>query len=132
MQATKEKISKEQRCIQKGSVDRVFVIKMTGKKEYLGKDKKLYTTFMDLKKACDRAVRESLWNILKVYDVAEQFLEAIKAYEQEGKVHVCKWMNSCHNSGIGMGVGQGLVMLPWSLVFLWIDIRKIKPSGKLN
>ncbi len=33
--------------------------------EYLGKDKKLYAAFMDLKKAYDRVDREALWSVLK-------------------------------------------------------------------
>ncbi len=41
----------------RGCVDQIFAMKMLV--EYLGKDKKLYAAFMDLKKAYDRVDREA-------------------------------------------------------------------------
>ncbi len=42
--------------------------------EYLGKNKKLYAAFMDLKKAYDRVDREALWRVLYIYGVGGQLL----------------------------------------------------------
>ncbi len=44
---------------------------------YLGKDKKLYSAFMDLEKPYDRVDRESLWSVLKIYGVGGQLLKGI-------------------------------------------------------
>ncbi len=35
--------------------------------KYLEKDRKLFATFTDLKKAHDKVDREGLWDILKIY-----------------------------------------------------------------
>ncbi len=37
--------------------------------QYLGKDKKLYSAFMDLQKVYDRIDRAALWSVLKIYGV---------------------------------------------------------------
>ncbi len=74
-------MSKEQGGFRKGrgSVDQIFAMKMLVD-EYLGKDKKLYATFMDLEKAYDRVDRESLWSVLKIYGVGEQLLKGVQAF----------------------------------------------------
>ncbi len=57
----------------------IFAMKMLVE-EYLEKDKSLYTAFMDLEKAYDRADREALWNVLKIYGVGGQLLKGIQAF----------------------------------------------------
>lgn len=64
------------------AVTQIFPIKMTVE-EYLGKDKKLYATFMNLEEAYDIANQEALWNILKIYAVGGQLLEGIEAFHRE-------------------------------------------------
>ncbi len=46
----------------------------------MGKDKKLYAAFMDLKKAYNRVDREALWSVLKVYGVGGQLLKGTQAF----------------------------------------------------
>ncbi len=48
--------------------------------EYLGKYKKLYADFIDLKNAYNRADREALWSVLKIYGVGQQLLKGIQAF----------------------------------------------------
>ncbi len=55
---------------------------------YLGKDKKLYATIMDLEKAYDRDDREALWNVLRIYGVGGQLLKAIQAFYREANACV--------------------------------------------
>ncbi len=50
----------------KSCVNQIFVAIKMLVAEYLGKDKKLYATFMDLEKAYDRVDRKALWNVLKI------------------------------------------------------------------
>ncbi len=75
MEVTEGKVSAEQRGSRKGRacIDQIFVMKRLVE-EYLGKDKKLYTAFMDLKKAYDRVDREALWSLLYIYGVDGQLL----------------------------------------------------------
>ncbi len=56
--------------------------------EYLGKDKKLYAAFTDLEKAYDRADREALWTVLKIYGVGGQLLKGIEAFYREANACV--------------------------------------------
>ncbi len=69
------RVSEEQGGFRKGRgcVDQIFAMKSLVE-EYLGKDEKLYAAFMDLEKAYDRADREALWNVLKIYGVGGQLL----------------------------------------------------------
>ncbi len=53
----------------------------------------LFAAFMDLEKADDRADREALWNVLKIYDVGGQLKEGIKAFYRDA-MHVQRWMVS--------------------------------------
>ena len=52
-------------------MDHIFAIDIMVE-EYLGKDEKLYTAFMNLEKTYDRIDREVLWNVLKTYGVGRQ------------------------------------------------------------
>ncbi len=46
--------------------DQIFAMKRLVE-EYLGKDKKLYAAFMDLKKAYHKVDREAPWSVLKTW-----------------------------------------------------------------
>ncbi len=59
-------------------MEELFAIKMFVK-EHLGKDEKLYAAFTDLEKA----YREALWHILKIYGVGGKLMEGMR-----GRVHV--------------------------------------------
>ncbi len=73
-------MSEEQGGFRKGRrcVDQIFAIKVVVE-EYLGKGKKLYSAFMDLKKAYDRVDREALWSVLKIYGVGRQLLNPVRS-----------------------------------------------------
>ncbi len=81
VKSTERKVSKEQGGFRKGRgcVDEIFAMKMLVE-EYLGKDKKLYSAFMDLEKACTRVDRDSLWSVLKIWSVGGQPLKGIQAF----------------------------------------------------
>ncbi len=62
----------------RGCIDQIFEMKRLVE-EYLGKDKKLYTAFMNLEKAYDQIDR-ALWNVLHIYGVGGQLLKGIQAF----------------------------------------------------
>ncbi len=74
-------MSEEQEGFKKGRgcVDQIFAMKRLVE-EYLRKDKKLYAAFMDLEEAYDRADREALWSVLKIYGVGGWLLKGIQAF----------------------------------------------------
>ncbi len=65
-------------------MDQIFAMKRLVE-GYLGKDKKLYATFMDLEKEYDRADREALWSVLRICGVGGQLLKGIQAFYREAK-----------------------------------------------
>ncbi len=80
--------------------------------EYLGKDKKLYAAFMDLEKAYDRADREALWSVLKIYGVGEQLLKGIQAFYREANACVKVGGEFSQEFYSGGEVRQGCGMSP--------------------
>lgn len=38
--------------------------------------------FMDLKEAYDRAVRDTMWKVLRIYDVGVKLLKAVRSFHQ--------------------------------------------------
>lgn len=96
MEVTIWKVSEEQGDFMKGksNLGQIFTIKKKLWKTIQGRvknSKQLSWTEVD---------RETLWNILKIYGVEGQLLEAIKAFQTEAI--------EC----IAVGVRQGCVMLP--------------------
>ncbi len=81
--------------------------------EYLGKDKKLYATLMDLEKAHNRVDREALWSVLKIYGVGGQLLEGIQASYREVNACVRVGGKFSESLAVEVGVRQGCVMSPW-------------------
>ena len=55
----------------RGCVDQIFTVKQIGEKAR--EKKRVYVGFIDLEKAYDRANREALWQVLRMYDVVENF-----------------------------------------------------------
>ena len=62
-------------------IDQIFTLKQIGAK---AREKKcrVYMGFMDLEKAYDRVYKETLWQVLRMYDVGGKRLRKIKK-------HVC-------------------------------------------
>ncbi len=90
----------------RGCVDQIFAMKRLVE-EYLGKDKKLYATFMDLEKAYERVNREALWSVLQIYDVGGQLLKGIQAFYREAKACVrvgWEFSEFCGGGGSESGV----------------------------
>ena len=50
----------------RGCIDQILVIKQLVEK-HLEKGKKMFATFVDLKKACDKVWRADLWRALREY-----------------------------------------------------------------
>ncbi len=95
--------------------------------EYLGKDRKLYATFMDLDNAYDRVDMEALWNVLKIYVVGGQVMEGIKAFYREANAYVKIDEKLSDSLAVGVGVRQGCVMSPWLFnVFMDGCMREIQ------
>ncbi len=112
MQVTEEKVSDEQEGFRKGKicVAQIFAIKMLVE-EYLGK-KKLYAAFMSLEKVYDKADREPLWNVLKIYGMGGQLMEEIKTFYREANACVKVDGELSDSSAIGVRVRQECVMSP--------------------
>lgn len=72
-------------------MDVIFVMKIIEK--YLGKGGKIYAAFMDQEKAYDKADKEALRNILKIYGVGRQLLTGTWAFYTEP--------NACVSGGRG-------------------------------
>ncbi len=89
MEVTEGMVSEDQGGFRKGrgSVNQIFGMKRLVE-GYLGKDKKLYATFMDLEKAYDRVDREAPWNVLRIYGVSGQLLKGILAFYREANACV--------------------------------------------
>ena len=49
-------------------VDHIFTLKQIGEKT-LKKKRRVYVSFMDLEKECDRINRVALWKVLRMYGV---------------------------------------------------------------
>ncbi len=96
--------------------------------EYLGKDRKLYVTFVDLEKAYNRFDNEALWNVLKVCGVGRQLMEYREAY-------ACVKVNGelSDSFAIGVEVSQGCVMSSWLFnIFMDVFVREMQAKlGKI-
>ena len=112
MEVTEEKVSEDQDGFRKGKrcVDQIFAIKVMVE-EYLGKNEKLYASFMDLEKAYDRVDKEALWNVLKIYSVGGQLLAGVKAFYREGSASVRVNGELCYS--IGVRLRQRCMVSPW-------------------
>ena len=57
-------------------------------KMYRRKGKDVYLAFLDLEKAYDRADREAMWNMMRLYGVGGKLLKAVKSLYVGSKVCV--------------------------------------------
>ena len=80
----------------------------------------VYVGFMYLKKAYDKVNRESLWQVLRMYDVVGKPLNGIKSVYVNSLI--CVRVNGCESEGfmINSGVRQMCIMSPW-LFNVYID-----------
>ena len=62
----------------RGYVDQIFTLKQKGEKAW-EKKCRVYVGFMNLEKAYDSVSRETLWQLLRMYDVSGQLLNGIKS-----------------------------------------------------
>ncbi len=107
-------------------MDQIFVIKILVR-EYLGKDRKLYGTFMDLEKAYDRVDWEALLNVLKICGVGGQLIKGIKALYREANACVKVDGGLSDSFAVGVGVRQGCVISPWLFnIFMDGCMREMK------
>ena len=73
----------------------------------------MYVGFMDLEKAYGRVIRETLWQVPRMYDEGGKLLNSIRSMYANGLpcVRVKGGKNECFR--INSGVGQGCIMSPW-------------------
>ena len=57
----------------RGCTDQIFIVRQICEK-YLGKGKDVYFAHLDLEKAYDRADRDAMWNILRLYGIGGRLL----------------------------------------------------------
>ena len=62
----------------RGCVDKIFTLKQIDEKT-LDKKRRVYVGFIYLEKAYDRVNRETLWQVLRMYDVMGKLLGGIKS-----------------------------------------------------
>ena len=62
----------------RGYVDQIFKLRQIGEK---AREKKLrvYVSFIDLEKAYGRVNKETLWQVLRMYDIGNKMLGRIKS-----------------------------------------------------
>ncbi len=120
-------MSEDQGGFRKGRcVDQIFAMKRLVE-GYLGKDKKMYATFMDLEKAYDRVDREALWSVLRIYGVGGQLLKGIQAFYKEANACVRVGGKFSESFAVEVEVRQGCVMSPWLFnIFMDGCMKEIK------
>ena len=67
--------------------------------------------FMDLEKEYHRVNRESLWQVLRMYDVGSKLLNGIKSIYVNSLVMLKGGESECFRTN--SGVRQGCIMFPW-------------------
>ena len=72
--------NEEQEAFRAGKlcIDKILTIKQMCKKAW-EKKRRVYAGFMNLEKVYDRVNRESLWQVLRMYDVGGKLLNRIKS-----------------------------------------------------
>ncbi|KAK3889840.1 hypothetical protein Pcinc_006166 [Petrolisthes cinctipes] len=114
IEVTGKKVSEEQGWFRKGRrcVDQIFALKSILEK-YIGKGRKLYAAFMDLKKAYDRVDRKAMTEVLKIYSVGGSLLKGFEAFYAGAKA--CVWVEGdlSESFNISVELRQGCVMSPW-------------------
>lgn len=73
MKLSNKSIGDEQESFRRGKacVYQITALKIIAEK-CMGKGRKLYAAYMEMKKAYDKADRKSLWDILRIYSVGGQ------------------------------------------------------------
>ena len=69
--------------------------------------------FMDLEKAYDRVNRETLSQVLRMYDVGGKLLNSIKSIYVNSLACVRVKVSESECFRINIGVRQGYIMIPW-------------------
>ncbi len=117
MEVTERKVSEEQEGFRKGRgcVDQIFAMNLLVE-ENLGKDKQLCSAFMELEKAYDREDRDALLSVLKIYGVGGQLLKEIQAFYREANPCGSMLGEFSESFAVEVGVRQGCVMSPWSMI----------------
>ena len=93
-------------------VDQIFTIKQIGKKAR-EKKHKAYVGFIDLEKVYDRAKREALWQVLKMYDVGGKLLSGIKSMYVDSSACVRVKGGESEQFKIDSGVKKGCIKSRW-------------------
>ena len=77
--------------------------------------------FIDLEKAYNSVNRESLWQVLKMYDLGGKLLNGIKSMHVNSlaRVRVKESESECFR--IHSGVRQVVIMSPW-LIIVYMDV----------
>ena len=87
----------------------MFTLKQIGEKAW-EKKRRVYVSFMDLKKAYDRVDREAPCQMPRMYDVGGKLLSGIKSI----------YVNSLACVRVKWGMRKGRIMSPWLFsVYKW-------------
>ena len=103
----------------RGCTDQIFIFRQICKK-YIGKGKVVYFAFLDLEKAYDRADRDAIWNVLRLYGIGGGLLQGVKSLYVGSKACVRVRNEVSEWFPVRVELRQGCVMLPW-LFNLYID-----------
>ena len=95
------------------------IVRQIGEK-YAAKGKDVYFAFLDLEKAYDRADREAMWKVLRIYGVGGRLLQAVESMYAGSKACVRVGSEVSEWFQVKVGLRQGCVMSPW-LFNLYID-----------
>ena len=110
----------------RGCVDQICTLKQIGEKARERK-RRVYVGFMDLEKAYDRVNRETLWQVLKMYDVGGKLLNGIKSMYVNSLVCVIVKGGESESFRINGGVRQGCIMSPWLFnVYMDAVMKEVK------
>ena len=88
----------------------------------------MYVGFRDLEKSYDRVNRESLWQVLRMYDIGGKLLVGIKSMYVDSLTCVrLKGSVSSERLRIDSGVRQGRIMSLWLFnVYMDTGMKKVK------
>ena len=90
----------------KGTTDAVFVLRMLMEK-YREGQKELHCAFVDLKKACDRVLREELWYCIRKSGIVKKYVRLVQdMYEGSETVVRCA-VGTTESFKVKVGLHQG-------------------------
>ncbi len=101
----------------RGTIDAIFLVRQLQEK-YLGKNKKLYFAFRDLKKAFDRVPRGVIWWAMRRLGVEEWLVSVVMSMYVNTRSRVRVNCSFSTDFVVKVGVHQGSVLSP--LLFIMV------------